>query len=81
MVSKQPRRTDLTLDLKSIIQITYSTMFVWTVLAFFGTLTEERRTFASRVVGIAATKNCQNLNVTKMYQKAKMYYLKCFFAL
>ena len=29
--SKQPRRSDLTSDLKSMAQTTYATMFVWAV--------------------------------------------------
>ena len=33
MASKQPRRSDLTSDLKSMAQTTYVTMFVWTDLA------------------------------------------------
>ena len=36
MASKQPQRSDLTSDLKFMTQTTYATMFVWTVLAFFG---------------------------------------------
>ena len=35
MASKQPRRSDLTSDLKFMAQTTYSTMFVWTALTFF----------------------------------------------
>ena len=35
MASKQPRRSDMTLDLKFIAQTRYATMFVWTVLALF----------------------------------------------
>ena len=34
MASKQPRRSDLTSDLKFMAQITYANMFVWTDLAF-----------------------------------------------
>ena len=33
MASKQPRRSDLTSDLKFMAQTTYATMFVWTDLA------------------------------------------------
>ena len=33
VASKQPRRSDLTSDLKSMAQTTYVTMFVWTDLA------------------------------------------------
>ena len=29
--SKQPQRSDLTTDLESLVQTSYSTMFVWTV--------------------------------------------------
>ena len=56
MASKQPRRSDLTSDLKFIAQITYATMFVWTVLAFFGQIIkkkeedEERKFVPARVV-------------------------------
>ena len=55
MASKQPRRSDLTPDLKFMAQITYVTMFVWTVLAFFGQIIkkkeeEERKFVPARVV-------------------------------
>ena len=43
VASKQPRRSDLTSDLKSMAQTTYTTMFVWTVLTSFWNLTEERK--------------------------------------
>ena len=36
MASKQPRRSHLTSDFKSMAQTTYATMLVWTVLAYFG---------------------------------------------
>ena len=34
--SLRGRRSDMTSDLKFMAQITYATMFVWTVLALFG---------------------------------------------
>ena len=43
MASKQPRRSDLTSDLKFMAQITYTAMFVWTVWTFFWTLTERKK--------------------------------------
>ena len=63
MASKQPRRSDLTSDLKFMAQTTYPTMFVWTVLALFGPnggkKKEERKNplTSTRVVGFAAPKN------------------------
>ena len=66
MASKQPRRSDLTTDLKFMAQTTYATMFVWTdlaVLKLFCIFLEERKNeeedeFASaRPVGFAAGKN------------------------
>ena len=52
MASKQPQRSGLKLDLKFMAQITYATMFVWTVLAFFGQMIKKKEDeFASaRVV-------------------------------
>ena len=35
MASKQPQRSTLKSDLKFMAQTTYTTMFVWTALAFF----------------------------------------------
>ena len=50
MTSEQSRRSDLTSDFKFLAQITYATMFVWTVLALFGPnggkKKEVERTFA-----------------------------------
>ena len=43
MAYKQPRRTDLTSDLKFMARITYATMFVWTVLAFFGQMIKKKK--------------------------------------
>ena len=70
MASKQPRRSDLTSDLKFIAQTTYATMFVRTdlpVLKLFSIFLEERKKeeeefVSTRVVGFAATKNIQNIN-------------------
>ena len=36
VASKQPQRSDLTSNLKFMAQTTYTTMFAWTVLTFFG---------------------------------------------
>ena len=43
MASKQPRRSDLTSYLKFMAQITYATMFVWTVLALFDQMIKRDR--------------------------------------
>ena len=39
----QPQRSDLTSDLKFMAQTTYATMFVWTVLAFFGQMIKKKK--------------------------------------
>ena len=57
MASKQPRRSDLNSDLKSTAQTTYATMFVWTVLVFFGQMIKKEEFVSTRVVGFATTKN------------------------
>ena len=70
MTSKQPQRSDLTSDLKYMAQITYATMFVWTVLTLFGTngrKKKERRknpVSSTRLVGFAAIKMGQSLRAT-----------------
>ena len=63
MASKQPRRSDLTSDLKFMAQTTYATMFVWTdlaVLKLFCIFLEEeerrRKSVSPRPVGFAAGK-------------------------
>ena len=43
MASKQPRRSDLTSDLKFMAQTTYATMFVWTVWPSFGQMIKKER--------------------------------------
>ena len=69
MASKQPWRSDLTSDLKFMAQTTYATMFVWTVLAFFGQIIKKERKkeefVSTRVVGFAATKNTHSLVLMK----------------
>ena len=58
MTPKQPRRSDLISDLKFMAQITYATMFVWTVLTPLGPNGGRKNPLSStRVVGFAATKN------------------------
>ena len=56
--SKQPRRLDLTSDLKFMVQTTYNTMFVWAVLTFLDQVVEEERKqlTSTRPVGFAAGK-------------------------
>ena len=67
MASKQPRRSDLTSDLKSMTQTTYAAMFVWTLWPSFGQMIkkeEERRKkefVSTRPVGFAAGKNSKHL--------------------
>ena len=56
MASKQPRRSNLTSDLKSVAQTTNATMLVWTVLAPFEhreNMEEERR-HSTGAVGLKA---------------------------
>ena len=43
MASKQPRRSNLKSDLKSMAQTAYVTMFILAVLTSFWNLTEERK--------------------------------------
>ena len=61
MTSKQPLRSNLKSDLKFMAQITYATMFVWTVLTFFELCEKERRKKDNspllELLGFAATKN------------------------
>ena len=46
MATKQPRRSDLTLDLEFIAQNTYSTMFVWTVLTILLNFGRRKKNFS-----------------------------------
>ena len=60
MASKQPKRSGVTSDLKSMAQTTYATRFVKTVLASvhsFLRLTSNVLSGSARVVCFAATKN------------------------
>ena len=42
LASKQPQRSDLTSDLKSMTQTTYATMFVWTDRPSFGQMIKKK---------------------------------------
>ena len=76
MASKQSRKSYQT-DLKFLAQITYATMFVWTVLSFLEILLEEGKKdeFGStKVVGLVATKKGFIQSLMRSVRENRVFY-------
>ena len=85
MASKQPRRSDLTSDLKFMAQTTYATMLFglfWPLLDHFDRKKKERKKknplTSTRPVGFAAGKNDCHLSEAHSLKKVEFnFHFKC----